>query len=168
MKKWQDVQEGTWSFGRSQVRIPAWFKELKSDLPFPDGASLPRDVPDEGVAQDPEVWAAKAGEAAQVVQRLQRFPPALSRQGSQSEIKHGSFAQGKIVTTFNSLKIFFKWANPGLFFIYFCLFKHALQFYNKYMWKMSIQYTVAGFELTTFGTWVWTHRACWWPHPSCW
>lgn len=55
MKKWQDVQEGTWSFGRSQVRIPAWFKELKSDLPFPDGASLPRDVPDEGVAQDPEV-----------------------------------------------------------------------------------------------------------------
>ena len=55
LKKWQDVQEGTWSFGRSQVRIPAWFKELKSDLPFPDGASLPRDVPDEGVAQDPEV-----------------------------------------------------------------------------------------------------------------
>ena len=34
-----------------------------------------------------------------MVQRLQRFPPALSRQGSQSEIKHGSFAQGKIVTT---------------------------------------------------------------------
>ena len=26
------------------------------------------------------------------------------------------------------------------------------QFYNKYMWKKSIQYTVQEFEPTTFGT----------------
>ena len=34
-----------------------------------------------------------------------------------------------------------KWANHGLFFIYFCLFKHTFQFYNKKCEKMSIQYT---------------------------
>ena len=33
--------------------------------------------------------------------------------------------------------------------------KHHYNFNNKYMWKMmSIQYTVPGFEPTTFGTWV--------------
>ena len=50
------------------------------------------------------------------------------------------------------MQIFQKWANPGLFFIYFRLF------YSKYMWKMSIQYTVPGFELMTFGTWVSSHN----------
>ena len=27
--------------------------------------------------------------------------------------------------------LFFKWANPCLFFIYFCLFKHKLQFLQQ-------------------------------------
>ena len=42
-----------------------------------------------------------------------------------------------------------KWANSGLFFVYFRLFKQALQFYNKYMWKKSVQYAKLGFETTT-------------------
>ena len=28
-------------------------------------------------------------------------------------------------------QLFKKWANPGLFFIYFCLFKHTLQFLQQ-------------------------------------
>ena len=34
---------------------------------------------------------------------------------------------------------FFKWANPGLFFVYFRSFsnKHYYNFYNRLMWKMS-------------------------------
>ena len=36
--------------------------------------------------------------------------------------------------------------------------KHHYNFYNKYMWKMSIQYTVPGFKPTTFGTWVSSHN----------
>ena len=50
------------------------------------------------------------------------------------------------------VKCFFlkKWANPGLFFIYFRIFKHTLQILQQIgVWKLSIQYTVPGFELTT-------------------
>ena len=36
--------------------------------------------------------------------------------------------------------------------------KHHYNFYKKYMWKMSIQYTVLEFEPTTFGTWVSSHN----------
>ena len=36
--------------------------------------------------------------------------------------------------------------------------KHHYNFYNKYMWKMTIQYTVPGFEPPTFVTWVSTHN----------
>ena len=32
---------------------------------------------------------------------------------------------------------------------------------NMYMWKMSIQNAVPGFELTTFGTWVSSHNHNW-------
>ena len=45
------------------------------------------------------------------------------------------------------------WANPDLFFIYFRLFKHtSLQFLQQINVKnvLSIQYTMPGFELTTF------------------
>ena len=53
------------------------------------------------------------------------------------------------------LEVFFKWAIVGLFFIYFqCFSSNQHIFYNKFMWKMSIQYTVPGFELTTFWLWV--------------
>ena len=42
--------------------------------------------------------------------------------------------------------------NPGLFFIYFRIFKHITNFYNKYVCeKMSIQYTVQGIR---------THNLC--------
>ena len=30
-----------------------------------------------------------------------------------------------------TLTTFFKWANPGLFFVYFCLFKQILQFLQQ-------------------------------------
>ena len=43
-----------------------------------------------------------------------------------------------------------KWANPGLFFVYFRLFKQTLQFLQQINVKMSIQYPALGFELTTF------------------
>ena len=35
---------------------------------------------------------------------------------------------------------------------YFLLFKQTLQFYNKYMGKMPIQFTVLGFKPTTIRT----------------
>ena len=49
-----------------------------------------------------------------------------------------------------------KWANPALFYRLFSVFsnKHHYNFYNKYLWKMSIQYMVLRFEPTTFGTWI--------------
>ena len=53
-----------------------------------------------------------------------------------------------------------KRANPGLFIIYFRPFKHTLQFLLQIHVKMfmSIQYTVPGFELTTFATGVSSHN----------
>ena len=56
---------------------------------------------------------------------------------------------------------FIKWANPGLFFVYFRSFQtNNTIFYNKSMWKnvMSIQYTAPGFEPTTFGMRVSSHN----------
>ena len=48
---------------------------------------------------------------------------------------------------------------PAYFFIIFGLFKQTLQiFATKYMWKMSIQYTVPGFEPTTLVMWVSSHN----------
>ena len=49
-----------------------------------------------------------------------------------------------------STENFKQWADPGLFSFIFSLPNQSLQFYNKSMWKMSIQYTGPGFELTTF------------------
>ena len=54
------------------------------------------------------------------------------------------FYKGKLFCFFK------KWANPSLFFIYFCLFEQKLQFLQQINVKMSIQYPVLGFELTTF------------------
>ena len=47
--------------------------------------------------------------------------------------------------------VFFEKNGPTLasFSFIFVFFKHTLQFYNKWMWKMSIQYTVLWFELAT-------------------
>ena len=45
---------------------------------------------------------------------------------------------------------FLKGANPGLFFIYFCLFKQTIQFLQQINVKMASQYSALGFELTTF------------------
>jgi hypothetical protein len=63
--------------------------------PVSDGASVPRDVADASPAQDPEVGAADTGEAAQVVQGLQRFSPALPRQRSEPAIEYARIAQGQ-------------------------------------------------------------------------
>ena len=51
------------------------------------------------------------------------------------------------------IKVFLKkWAS---FLFIFCLFNQTLnKFYNKSIWKMSIQYMALGFELTTFWLWV--------------
>ena len=57
-------------------------------------------------------------------------------------------------------RVFKKWANPGLFVIYFRSFQtnitNFLQkkqiFTTNICEKISIQYTVLGFEPTTFGT----------------
>ena len=59
----------------------------------------------------------------------------------------------------SKLLLFKKWANPGLFFIYFRPSEETLQFFttNKCE-KISIQDTVPGFELTTFGTWASSHN----------
>ena len=57
-------------------------------------------------------------------------------------------------------KLFFKkWANPGLFFVYFWSFQTNITIFTTNICeKMSIQYTVLGFEPTTFGTWVSSHN----------
>ena len=50
------------------------------------------------------------------------------------------------------LKLFLKWANPGLFFVFiFGLFKQKIQFLQQVNVKnvMTIQYTALGFEPTT-------------------
>ena len=58
----------------------------------------------------------------------------------------------KDIVVCNDDEIFLNCANPGLFFIYFCLLKHTSQILQQIgLQKMSIQYTVLGFELTTFG-----------------
>ena len=55
--------------------------------------------------------------------------------------------------------IFFKLANPGLFFIYSLIFKHTLQILQQIgMRKMTIQYMMPGFELTTSGSWFSIHN----------
>ena len=52
-----------------------------------------------------------------------------------------------------------KWANPGLFSFIFGHLKQTLQnFTTNRCEKISIQYTVPGFEHTTFGTWVSSHN----------
>ena len=66
-----------------------------------------------------------------------------------------------ISSSFQATVRFFKkhLAILGLFFVYFCLFKQTLQFLQQInVEKMSIQYTVLGFELTIFGTWVSFHN----------
>ena len=53
-----------------------------------------------------------------------------------------------------------RWANPGLFYHLFSVFsnKHHYNFTTNVCEKMSIQYTVPGFEPTAFGTWVSSHN----------
>ena len=52
------------------------------------------------------------------------------------------------------ITIFEKWPISSLFFIVLYFQTHSGCFFNKFMWKMSIQYTMLGFEPITFGTWV--------------
>ena len=57
----------------------------------------------------------------------------------------------------NKLKHFLKkWAISGPFLFIF-IFSNKI-FCNKYVWKIAIQYTVLGFEPTTFRTWVSSHN----------
>ena len=54
----------------------------------------------------------------------------------------------------------FLWAIPGIFLIYFCLFKLTIQFLQQIYVKnvMSIKYMALGFKLMTFGTQVSSHN----------
>ena len=58
------------------------------------------------------------------------------------QLSHNHYQMATILN--NSV---FKWAIPGLFFIYFRLFKQTTNICDK----MSILYTVLGFELTPLG-----------------
>ena len=54
---------------------------------------------------------------------------------------------------------FFKWANPGLFFLYFQSFQtNNTIFTTNQCEKMYILYTAPGFEPTAFRKWVVTHN----------
>ena len=59
-----------------------------------------------------------------------------------------------VFRSFAILPIFFKkWANHGLFFVYFWSFQTNITIFTTIICeKMSIQYTVPGFEPTTYGT----------------
>ena len=60
------------------------------------------------------------------------------------EFKNGTFLNGP---------------TSACFFIYFHLFKHTVQILQLMgMWKVSIQYTVPGFELMAFGTRISSHN----------
>ena len=50
-----------------------------------------------------------------------------------------------------SILVFFKWANPSLFLLFFCLFKQTIQFLQQINVKnvMSIQCTALGFKPMT-------------------
>ena len=65
----------------------------------------------------------------------------------------------QISTLYKSAQLFLM-GHPRAIFDYFRSFsnKHQYNFYNKLMWKMSIQYTVLEFEPTTFRTWVSSHN----------
>ena len=66
-----------------------------------------------------------------------------------------NFADVKLKDQF----FFKKMGQPWPFFVYFQSFQSNIKFfYNKYMWKMSIQYMVPGFEPTTFRMWVSSHN----------
>ena len=57
----------------------------------------------------------------------------------------------------NYIIIFLKMDRPGLFFVYFCLFKQTLQFFKQINVKMSIQFMILRFEPATFRTRVTYH-----------
>ena len=66
---------------------------------------------------------------------------------------HNLYVIFKVFGIFKVYLVFLNWTNPGLFFIYFRLFKHvSLTFLQQINVNnvMSIQYPVPGFELTTF------------------
>ena len=68
-----------------------------------------------------------------------------------------------LVSTFLSLK---NGPTPASVSLIFCLFKQtSLQFYNKYTWKISIQYAAPGLEHTTSRTWVVSHNHYQGSHP---
>ena len=48
--------------------------------------------------------------------------------------------------------------SPATFSFIFVFSNKHYNFYNKYVWKMSIQYTVLGFEHMTFKKWVSSHN----------
>ena len=73
--------------------------------------------------------------------------------------------EGKIINFYhqnfylsNRMISFLKNRHPSPFSFIFCLSNKHYNFYSKYVWKMSIQYTGMGFEPTIFKTWVSSHN----------
>ena len=50
------------------------------------------------------------------------------------------------------------YVKPGLFLFIFVFSNKHYNFYNKYMWKLSIHYKVLEFESSTFKSWVSSHN----------
>ena len=71
------------------------------------------------------------------------------------------FIAGQSIKGRHKIHMFFflkKWVNPGLFSFIFVFSNTHYNFSTNKFEKMSIQYTVPGFELKTFGTWVSSHN----------
>ena len=68
---------------------------------------------------------------------------------------HLAYFQAKVhFCGLNFWELFLKWANPGLFFVYFRSFQTNNTILQQMNVKnvMSIQYPAPGFKPTTFGT----------------
>ena len=73
-------------------------------------------------------------------------------------LNNGSFGLVANMQCGRLLLVFKKMGQSSLFHLFSVFLNKHYNFYNKYMWKMSIQYTVPGFEPTTFRTWVSSHN----------
>ena len=72
-------------------------------------------------------------------------------------MKHFTFpCNWSAIFTF-AFEIVFSIDYTGLFSFIFGLFKQTVPFFNKSMWKMTIQCPVLGFEPTISWTWVVSH-----------
>ena len=63
-----------------------------------------------------------------------------------------------LTSTIYHFYTFYKWAIPGLSFVFFVFSSNYYNFSNKYMWKNVHRVSSSGIEPTTFWTWVSSHN----------